>query len=188
MNRRVIGLLAVLALAPLPARAQTRVWTGGLRSTSTSRPPRPATPPLPATPTAPFRSVLAWRPDHVPPPYARLPIRLPWFGLFAFNPYWYWSPAVEVDENAVPEGPLLDSDRPAGGLQLDVEPRRAMVYVDGRLIGRVEEFSGYFKHLDLPAGLHRLDFVASDFDPLVADLVVSPGHTTTYRASLNRVR
>jgi hypothetical protein len=148
----------------------------------------PATPKLPAAPTAPFRAALIWRPDHVPPPSARRPIRLPWFGLFAFNPYWYWSPAVDADETATPEGPLLDSDRPAGGLQLDVEPRHAMVYVDGRPVGRVEEFSGYFQHLDLPAGPHRLDFVASDYDPLVTDLLVAPGHTTTYRASLNRVR
>src|SRR5262249_47426473 len=43
-----------------------------------------------------------------------------------------------------------------GGLQLDVEPRRADVYVDGVYAGPVADFSGYYHHLDLTAGYHRI--------------------------------
>jgi len=72
-----------------------------------------------------------------------------------------------------------------GGLQLDVEPRRARVYVDGWLVGVVDEFSGYYHHLDLPGGPHRIELVASDYDLLLVEVVVSPNRTTTYRGSLN---
>jgi len=73
-----------------------------------------------------------------------------------------------------------------GGLQLDVEPRRARVYVDGWFVGVVDEFSGYYHHLDLAAGPHRIELIASDYDPLLVEVAVSPGGTTTYRGSLNR--
>jgi hypothetical protein len=73
-----------------------------------------------------------------------------------------------------------------GGVQLDVEPRRAAVAVDGVYVGSVDQFSGYYSHLDLPPGPHRLDIVAAGYDPLVVEVVVSPGRTTTYRGSLNR--
>jgi hypothetical protein len=104
--------------------------------------------------------------------------------LVLFAPY-LWDPG-SLDE-AFPPAALRSTDlRPTGGLQLDVEPRRALVYVDGWFVGVVDDFSGYYRHLDLAAGPHRIDLVASDYDPLFMTVVVSPGRTTTYRGSLNR--
>jgi hypothetical protein len=54
------------------------------------------------------------------------------------------------------------------------------------VVGVVDAFSGYYHHLDLAAGPHRIDLVASDYDPLLVAVVVSPGRTTTYRGWLNR--
>jgi hypothetical protein len=113
------------------------------------------------------------------------PVRSSWFGLVLFAPYW-WGPDIP-DQAPLPAAAAPSGDqRLTGGLQLDVEPRRALVYVDGWLVGKVDEFSGYYHHLDLAAGPHRIDFVASDYDPLSIDVVVSPGRTTTYRGLLNR--
>jgi hypothetical protein len=109
-----------------------------------------------------------------------------WFGLVLFDPY-LWVPGSF--DRGFPTSPDLaaDESRPMGGLQLDVEPRRAQVYVDGRwLAGVVDDFSGYYHHLDLPAGPHRIELVASGYDPLLVEVVVSPDRTTTYRGSLNR--
>ena len=193
MERRAIVLLAVLATgAGVPASGQTRGFSGA----ATGPAPRAARPaaPLPTTTrfpetVPPLRSQVVPIPRPVtasPPPHTRLPFRLPWFGLVYFDPYWYW------ESRAIADAPLSveasDDGRPIGGLQLDVEPRRAMVYVDGRFAGLVEQFSGYYRHMDIPAGLHRIELVAADFDPLVADVSVSPGRTTTYRASLTRLR
>jgi hypothetical protein len=110
-------------------------------------------------------------------------MRSPWFGLVIFAPY-LWDP--DIPDDAFPPAPLPSADlRLTGGLQLDVEPRRALVYVDGWFVGIVDDFSGYYRHLDLAAGPHRIDFLASDCDPLSIDVVVSPGRTITYRGQLN---
>jgi hypothetical protein len=80
-------------------------------------------------------------------------------------------------------GPIL-----SGGLQLDVEPRRALVYVDGVLAGTVDQFKGYFLHLETSAGFHVITFLSPDYEPLTIGVTVSPNQTTTYRGSLNRSR
>jgi hypothetical protein len=73
-----------------------------------------------------------------------------------------------------------------GGLQLDVEPRRALVYVDGWFVGVVDQFSGYYHHLELTPSSHRIELVAPGYDPLIVGVIVTPGQTTTYRGALNR--
>jgi len=108
-------------------------------------------------------------------------------GLFAFDPDWWLAPDVIDDDIAAP--PLSmppPGPRPVGGLQLDVEPRRAIVYLDGFFVGTVDQFKGYFQHLETAAGFHVVEFVAVDYEPLLAEVTVAPNTTTTYRASLNR--
>ena len=80
----------------------------------------------------------------------------------------------------------LPGPRLTGGLQLDVEPRRALVYLDGVLVGTVDQFKGYFQYLETTAGYHVVEFISPDYDPLIAEVAVVPNRTTTYRASLNR--
>jgi hypothetical protein len=75
---------------------------------------------------------------------------------------------------------------PTGGLQLDVDPRRGQVYVDGVYVGLVDDFSGYFHHLDIVAGPHVIEILAPDYQPLIVDVMISPGHTTTYRSAMTR--
>ena len=81
--------------------------------------------------------------------------------------------------------PLPDS-APTGGVQLDIEPRRAQVYVDGAYVGVASDFSGYYQHLDLVAGPHLVTIVAPDYEPLTVHVMVTPGRTTTYRSTLTR--
>ena len=110
-------------------------------------------------------------------------------GLFAFDPYWWLAPDLiddDVDGAALPQETVPPGPRPKGGLQLDVEPRRAFVYLDGVLAGTVDQFKGYFEHLETTAGFHVVEFVAAEYDPLMATVTVAPDRTTTYRASLNR--
>jgi hypothetical protein len=79
----------------------------------------------------------------------------------------------------------LPSSAPAGGVQLDVQPWRAEVYVDGTLVGAVRDFTGYYHHLEVSAGPHVIAIVAPDYEPLVLDLFVSPGRVTTYHGTLS---
>ena len=86
--------------------------------------------------------------------------------------------------SGVPLGPLPD-DGPIGGVQPDVTPWRSRVYVDGVLKGRVDDFNGYYHPLELVAGPHQITIVDEGRQPIILDIVVTPGRTTTYRASLN---
>jgi len=107
-------------------------------------------------------------------------------GVFAFDPYWWLAPDALDNDVAMPSSAPVPGPRLTGGLQLDVEPRRAFVYLDGVFVGTVDRFKGYFQHLETAAGFHIVEFIAPDYDPLIAGVTVAPSTTTTYRASLNR--
>ncbi len=109
----------------------------------------------------------------------------PWFGLVAFDPFAVWGSPLTDETDAATPLPAPPDERPLGGLQLDVEPRRAQVFVDGQYVGPVEAFSGYYQHLDLPAGPHTIEVFEPGYDPLATEVVVSPGRTSTYRATMS---
>jgi len=73
---------------------------------------------------------------------------------------------------------------PVGGLQLDIQPRQAQVFVDGQYAGVVDEFRGYYQHLELRAGPHRVEVFAPGYQPLLVDLMIVPGRTRVYRNTL----
>jgi hypothetical protein len=127
------------------------------RGRLTSRPPAPATVVRP--PTVP--SVLALR---------------------------LWSPwgIVTLPDGNQAEPPVISQGAPTGGLQIDIQPWSAEVYVDGRRAGRVEQFRGYYQHLELPAGPHTIAIVAGGYEPMIFGVMVTPGRTITYRATLQR--
>ena len=102
---------------------------------------------------------------------------------FGYVPLWSFGdvpPLQDVPAALPPEG------APIGGVQLDIEPRRAQVYIDGAYVGVVSEFSGYYEHLDLVAGPHLVTIIAPNYEPLIIQVMVSPGHTLTYRGTLTR--
>ena len=82
--------------------------------------------------------------------------------------------------------PLQIDTELRGGVQLDVQPWRAEVFVDGAYAGVVDDFKGYYNHLELTPGPHALTIVAPDYYPLTLELIVLPGRTITHRATLNR--
>jgi hypothetical protein len=173
-----IILLAAMAMsAPLSVAGQTR-GSAGSRPGPAARPRPHGSPSQPSSvtgpPFAPFPPFPMFPPGATRvPTHGLTTVRLFGFGLMCVDPYW-WATA-----------PLPPGDTgPTGGLQLDVEPWRARVYVDGWFVGVVDEFSGYYHHLDLAAGAHRIELEADDYDPLIVDVVISPGRTATYRASM----
>jgi hypothetical protein len=182
----IVALITVMlanASERLLGQARGSAGTPGRRS--------PAGPP--AGPSQPsrrptddrFRSTMTLVPSPFVGRRGHFPVRAPWFGLIAFDRSWLWTPST-VDETVV--APPLYPPRQDlfGGLQLDVEPRRAVVYVDGWYAGVVDAFNGYYRHLEIGAGWHTLEIVAPDYEPLVVDVMISPNRTATYRSSLNR--
>jgi hypothetical protein len=144
---------------------------------------KPSGPFLPLTNQG--RSTIPFVPVPFGGRHTRFPARSSWFGLMAFDSSWLWAPNAVDGTFVLPSAPP-PQQRPVGGLQLDVEPRRALVYVDGWYAGVVDDFSGYYRHLETGAGWHIIEILAPDYQPLIFDVAVSPGRTTTYRNSLNR--
>src|SRR5262249_5104967 len=124
--------------------------------------------------TPPFRSALRFVPGRFAGQRVFCPIRSTIFGLAAFDPSWVRAP-IDTQEPLVARGERSPppGSRPTGGLQLDVEPRRALVYVDGWFAGLVDNFSGYYRHLEAPAGWHAIEIIAPDFQPLMFNIAVT---------------
>jgi hypothetical protein len=173
-----LAMVAILASAvPLSAQRRGPVGTG------TGRPASPG--PRSSQPTVgpPFRPIGPFAPFRGARPPRPMSVRSSLFGLFFYSPYWWFDPAgFEIFP------PPMDTSGATltGGLQLDVEPRRALVYVDGVLAGTVDDFKGYFQHLETSAGFHVISFLTPDYDPLTIGVMVVPSKTITYRGSMNR--
>ena len=156
------------------SRGESTASPGHIRQTQPAA-DAPATP----QPTSRIRFEPALDANHHPRPILR--------GGRSVEPFALW-PFVQVISPLVPVvGPALQAEPGLlGGVQLDVQPWRAQVYADGTYVGVVEDFSGYYRHLELAAGPHVITIVAPDHDPLIFDVMVSPGRTITHRATLSR--
>jgi hypothetical protein len=182
--------VALALLSAMPVRGQ-----GGAIAAPSSQPaagvigsssPTPArgrsSRPSPSTTRPPFAGMF---PIREATPRASRGMRPLWFGLVAFDRTWLWTPTVVGGAFDDPRISTVEQGL-SGGLQLDIEPRRALVYVDGWYVGIVDQFSGYYRHLDVGAGSHTIEILATDYEPLAFDIAISPGRTTTYRGSLQR--
>lgn len=109
----------------------------------------------------------------------------PWHDPFGYSgayfgpwPY-YWGDGGSVTQRS--------DDRESfasGSLRLRVSPKTAKVYVDGALVGIVDEFDGLGGHLGLPAGRHQVEFRADGYVSRTIDVVIEKGKTRTERVSL----
>ena len=60
------------------------------------------------------------------------------------------------------------------------------MYVDGVYVGVAGDFTWYYRHLELDAGLHVITIVAPpDCDPATLAVVVPSGDVVTYRGTLS---
>lgn len=108
------------------------------------------------------------------------------FGYFYYDPFWsggyrgHYGGYVGYDRDDD------DRDYNIGSVRLKVDPSHGEVFVDGLYRGVVDDFDGIFQRLKLEAGAHRLEIRAEGYAPLVFDVLVTPGETTTYRGDLKR--
>jgi len=197
MKRWIATLAVALVMIAVARETEGQARSGGtLQQPAAAQAPSPPPTPAPATGSR-FTSTLRFVPpprDVRPQPFRPGPFiaQRPFIsgfmsGRFGFWPWGAWLPVPLYSGYAEPgayASPLEGA--PVGGLQLDIDPRRAQVFVDGTYAGLVEEFSGYFHHLELPAGPHDISIVASGYEPLNFHVIVSPGATMTQRATLSR--
>src|SRR5437762_10055300 len=211
-----LALIVCVVSMTAVAGAQTVTKGAGASPTAhqTPAPPRPAPapPPPPAAPrTTPPPIVFPLPPIAPPPAGGRtppvrftppLPAGTPPVDMFRTgrrNPYrtHCYAPGVAgiggygvggydigaADTNAVPG----DAGAAATGLlRLSVTPGDAQVFIDSYYVGTVADIEAG-RVLTLPAGPHRLEIRASDYQTTVVDIRIAPYETVTYRAALDRV-
>jgi hypothetical protein len=73
-----------------------------------------------------------------------------------------------------------------GVLHLRVKPREAEVYVDGGLVGQVNQFESLFHKLRLEAGVHRVELRAPGYRPLIFNARIVAGESMTYSGTLEK--
>ena len=184
--------IAVAAAPGQHADGQSSTGHAGARPAPAPVPPA-VTPPVtpPVTPLlvspAPFQSTLKFEPRQRGEGHFAAPLPLDRLGR-PFVVATPWLVDGGMSRGVVANGQLayaLPSGAAPGGVQLDVQPWRAQVYVDGTYVGVVLDFTGYYHHLEVSAGPHVIAIVAPDYDPLVLDVFVSPGRVTTYHDTLS---
>ena len=75
---------------------------------------------------------------------------------------------------------------PTGSLRLKIKPRDAQVFVDGYMVGVIDDFDGTFQKLGIDAGGHRVEIKATGYEPISFDVLITPGETVTYKGELPR--
>jgi hypothetical protein len=75
-----------------------------------------------------------------------------------------------------------------GGVSFDIQPVDAAVFVDGKYIGTVAEFSPQQPPLSLTLGRHHVDLRAQGFQTLSFDLDVAAGQVTPYQGAMTVIK
>lgn len=122
-----------------------------------------------------------YAPAPYPYGYYGYPMPYPSYGYTTPYPSYPSYPYPGAGVSAVP----LPNPR-YGGVQLEVTPRDAAVYVDGYYAGIVDDFDGVAQRLALEPGPHRFEIVAPGLQTLAFDVNVRENETVRYRGEMVR--
>jgi hypothetical protein len=113
----------------------------------------------------------------------------PWY--YPYYPYGYYDPYYSPYYPYASGGSYREDNRDDsrtyehGSLRIKASPSTAKVYVDGTLMGTVDDFNGLSNHLELETGTHRLELKAEGYKTVATDVTVKTS-TTTVRLNLKK--
>ena len=102
-----------------------------------------------------------------------------WGGGFFYNPWFYGAYQYYPP---YPYYPYYGAR--AASIRIEVEPRNADVYLDGRLVGTVDQFDGYFSRLDVRPGAHRLTVYLKGYHSFTRELSLRAGASIRVKGKL----
>jgi hypothetical protein len=112
----------------------------------------------------------------------------PYFGFGFGYPFWSmygpYPPAFYAPEGGLDRGLALVSG--FGGIDLDVKPGQAEVWVDGKYMGEARDFDGYPSYLWLKEGAHKLTVYKGGYAKFDKDVEVQSGLATKLKVRLDK--
>jgi hypothetical protein len=71
-------------------------------------------------------------------------------------------------------------------MSFEIQPPNAQIYVDGRYVGTVGQFSPTSQPLGLTAGRHHIQITAPGYRPMEFDADIVAGEVVPYQGTLER--
>lgn len=82
-----------------------------------------------------------------------------------------------------------DAPRAAmGSIRLRANPSTARVYVNGALVGTVDDFDGLSGHLELEVGTHQIELRLEGYETYQGEVTVEADRTRTERVNLKKIK
>jgi PEGA domain-containing protein len=107
-----------------------------------------------------------------------------WYGgWYGFGLGWGW-PGWYPYGYYGPYYPPYGYDDPTGSARLEIRPREAEVYVDGYLVGTVDDFDGWAQRLHLPYGEHEIQVYLKGYRTIREKVLFRPGATVKLGAAM----
>jgi len=107
-----------------------------------------------------------------------------WYDPWGYDPY----ANVPYSSSGYSSSVRDTEPKRTGSIRLKANQNKAKVYIDGALVGVVDDFDGLSDHLELEGGPHQLELRAEGYETYVGVLVVEVGKTYTERVNLKRVK
>jgi len=116
----------------------------------------------------------------------------PWFydysgmGFYGSQGYYGGYPGGYSGGSSSSSVPMKQDE--SGSLRIRVKPNNAKVYLDGSLVGTVDDYDGFTGHLAATAGTHQIELRADGYEPLTMTVNVEANKTLTTRASMKSIK
>ncbi len=106
-------------------------------------------------------------------------------GYFGYSPYYYgfYGPQRYPGREGGLD-PTLARMQGWGAIDVNVKPKKAEVWVDGRYIGKAGELDGYPSYLWLEEGVHEIVIYKGGFQSYEREIAIHPGAVVNLKLKL----
>lgn len=101
------------------------------------------------------------------------------YGYYAGGPYLYRQPEGGIN-------PQIARLQGWGGIDLNIKPKKAEVWVDGQYMGTVGEYDGYPYYLWLPEGDHSVTVYRGGYESWERDVSIRAGEVIKVKQKLEK--
>ena len=96
-------------------------------------------------------------------------------GSMFYDPAWFFGGM---------QAPAINPSEGLGALRLKIKPNKGQVFIDTYFVGTVDEFDGATQKIKLEQGHHRVEVRLIGYEPLIFDIQIRRGETTTFEGQL----